>query len=100
LGRLSRKTRPINAAKTLEEHRLARVVSGQTNRAEIAQEAEMFPNPYVAQKLAENKIADAHREANKYRLLASLPRKANRRGVNWAMAALVAGTIAVIMLSF
>jgi hypothetical protein len=60
----------------------------------------MFPNPYVAQKLAEDKIADAHRDAEKYRLLAALPKKTNRRGINWTMAAVVVSTIALIVISF
>jgi hypothetical protein len=64
------------------------------------QEAEMFPNPYVAQKLAETKIADAHRQAEKQRLLASLPRQHSPWNFNWTMAAVVASAVALILISF
>jgi hypothetical protein len=59
----------------------------------------MFPNPYVAQKMAEMKIADAHREAEKDRLLASLPRQRSRRNVNWTMAAAVVSAVTLILVS-
>jgi hypothetical protein len=59
----------------------------------------MFPNPYVAQKLAEFKIADAHREAEKARLLASLPKQHGAKGFNWTMAAVVASAVTLILIS-
>jgi hypothetical protein len=60
----------------------------------------MFPNPYVVQKLAESKIADAHRQAEKERLLASLPRQHAPRSFNWTMAAVVASAVTLILISF
>lgn len=60
----------------------------------------MFPNPYVAQKLAESKIADAHRQADKERLLASLPKRPAAHNFNWTMAAVVASAVTLILISF
>ncbi len=60
----------------------------------------MFPNPYVVQQMADMKIADAHREADKQRLLGSLPKaKTNRQG-GWAMAAVAACAITLILIAF
>lgn len=60
----------------------------------------MFPNPYVAQKMSEMKIADAHREADKQRLLASLPKAKTSRQGGWAMAAVVTCAITLILIAF
>jgi hypothetical protein len=59
----------------------------------------MFPNPYVAQKMAEMKIEDAHRQADKERLLASLPRQRSRQSFNWTMAAVLASAVTLILIS-
>ncbi len=59
----------------------------------------MFPNPYVAQKLAEYRIADAHRMAEKERLLASLPKRHDHRSFNWTMAAVVVSAVTLILIS-
>lgn len=55
----------------------------------------MFPNPYVAQQLAELKIKEARREAEKDRLLAAAGRPARSRAQVWAVlaAAAVVGTL-------
>lgn len=59
----------------------------------------MFPNPYVAQKLAESKIADAHRQAEKERLLASLPKGHSARTFNWTMVAVAVSAVTLILIS-
>ena len=60
----------------------------------------MFPNPYVAQMLAESKIADAHRQAEKERLVASLPKRQRSRNIGWTMAALVVSAVTLVLIAF
>jgi hypothetical protein len=45
----------------------------------------MFPNPYAAQMMAEHKMADARRQADKARLLASLPKRNRQIGSRLAV---------------
>jgi hypothetical protein len=59
----------------------------------------MFPNPYVAQQMAEMKIADAHREADKQRLLASLPKAKTGDRSPWALALVAASAVTLILIA-
>lgn len=59
----------------------------------------MFPNPYVAQQLAELKIQEARREAEKDRLLAAAGRSGRSRNQMWAVLATAAVVGIVLFLA-